>query len=108
QRLDAAYRVIRVNRKKAAEVGLDTRSVIQQVTAALNSSVSIDRNFWIDTQTGNQYFVAVQYAEDADRKLEDILNVVATGTARSNQVKLSSLVELVPPDDVTPVELNHV
>ena len=40
--------------------------VIMQVVAAMNSSVSINRNFWIDTKTGNQYFVAVQYPEDPD------------------------------------------
>jgi multidrug efflux pump subunit AcrB len=108
QRLDASYKVIVVNRKKAAEVGLSTRDVISQVTAALNSSVSIDRNFWIDAQSGNQYFVAVQYPEDPDRKLEDILNVVATGTAHAKPVKLSSLVELDPPAGITPVEINHV
>src|SRR5262249_55857200 len=60
QRLDAPYLVIEVDRQKAASVGLTARDVILQVVAAMNSSTSINRNFWIDTQTGNQYFVAVQ------------------------------------------------
>ena len=63
QRLDAPYLVINVDRQKAASVGLSPREVIQQVVAAMNSSISIDRNFWIDAKTGNQYFVAVQYPE---------------------------------------------
>jgi multidrug efflux pump subunit AcrB len=108
QRLDAPYKVITVDRKEAARVGLPIRDVISQVTAALNSSVSLDRNFWIDAKTGNQYFVAVQFPEDPDRKLEDILNVVATGTNQAKPVKLSSLVELTPPKGATPVEINHV
>jgi multidrug efflux pump subunit AcrB len=61
QRLNAPYLVIDVDRKKAADFGLSAQDVILQVVAAMNSSVSINRNFWIDTKSGNQYFVAVQY-----------------------------------------------
>src|SRR5262249_34434878 len=53
QRKDAPYLVIDVNRKKAASVGLSAQDVILQVVAAMNSSVSIQRNFWIDTRSGN-------------------------------------------------------
>ena len=60
--------------------GLTPRDVILQTVAALNSSVSIDRNFWIDVKSGNQYFVAVQYPDNPGMKLEDVLNIVATGT----------------------------
>ena len=64
QRLDAPYQIIEVDRQKAASMGLSANEVIQQVVAALNSSISINRNFWIDTKTGNQYFVAVQYPDN--------------------------------------------
>ena len=50
QRLDAPYLVIDVDREKAAAVGLTAQDVILQVVAAMNSSVSINRNFWIDTK----------------------------------------------------------
>src|SRR5262249_12651868 len=73
QRLDAPYRIVEINRQKATEYGLSAREVIQQVSAALNSSVAIDRNFWIDLETGNQYFVAVQYPEGTERTLQEIL-----------------------------------
>jgi CzcA family heavy metal efflux pump len=106
QRLDAPYRVIEIDRQKAAEVGLSASDVILQVTAALNSSVSIDRNYWIDVQTGNQYFVAVQYPENTEKSLPQILDVVATGTRQNIPVKLSSLVTLTPSNSA--VEINHV
>src|SRR5262249_23494091 len=48
QRLDAQQRIITVDRKKAADAGLDLAQVINQVATAMNSSVSIKRNFWID------------------------------------------------------------
>lgn len=106
QRLDAPYRIVEIDRLRAAEVGLTTRQVILQVSAALNSSVSIDRNFWIDLKTGNQYFVAIQYPENSQRSLNDILDTVATGTKPGTTVKLGSLVNLTP--STAPVEVNHV
>jgi multidrug efflux pump subunit AcrB len=106
QRQDAPQRIIEVNRQKAAEVGLSETDVIYQVTAAMNSSVSINRNFWIDPKSGNQYFVAVQYEENPTSKLEDLLNIPATGTNQTHPVMLSSLATL--PSDSVPVEINHV
>ncbi len=105
QRRDAPYLIIDVDRVKAASVGLSAQDVILQVVAAMNSSVSISRNFWIDAKSGNQYFVGVQYPEDPRRKLEDVLNVVATGTSQPNPVKLDSLVTLRRREDA--VEINH-
>jgi multidrug efflux pump subunit AcrB len=106
QRLDAPYLIINVDRQKAANLGLSTRDVLDQVVAAMNSSISINRDFWIDPKSGNQYFVAVQYPENPNLRLEDVLNVVATGTGQSHPVKLSSLVSIRRTTDA--VELNHV
>jgi multidrug efflux pump subunit AcrB len=106
QRLDAPYLVIEVKRKKAADFGLDTQAVILQVVAAMNSSVSINRNFWIDTKSGNQYFVAVQYPEDPNMDLEKLLNINATGTNQRSGVTLGQLVNIHRRNDA--VEINHV
>ena len=106
QRLDAPYLIMEINRQKAANIGLSARDVIQQVVAAMNSSVSINRNFWIDPKSGNQYFVGVQYPEDSNATLETLQNIYATGTSQSEPVTLSSLVTLSPSTDA--VEVNHV
>jgi multidrug efflux pump subunit AcrB len=109
QRMDAPYLVLEVDRQKAAQVGLSCQNVVLQVVAAMNSSVSINRNFWIDAKSGNQYFVAVQYPEDRSRKLADVLNrVYATGTNQDDLVALNSL--LVHPLKRTrgAVEVNHL
>lgn len=91
QRLDAPYLMIDVNREKAAKAGLTPYEVIQQAVSALNSSISIDRNFWIDVKSGNQYFVAVQCPVSPSMKFEDILNIEATGVKQGTPVKLSTL-----------------
>jgi multidrug efflux pump subunit AcrB len=105
QRNDAPYEIIDVDRQKAAAAGLKTEEVIMQVVAALNSSVSINRNFWIDVRSGNQYFVAVQYPENPRMKIQDVLNVFATGTNQPNTVRLSSLAKIHRSSGA--VEINH-
>ncbi|MBV9122925.1 MAG: efflux RND transporter permease subunit, partial [Planctomycetes bacterium] len=106
QRLDAPYLILEVNRQKAAAMGLSAQDVILQVVAAMNSSVSISRNFWIDPKSGNQYFVAVQYPQNPDMDLAGILNINATGTNQPAGVKLGQLVNIRRSTDA--VEINHV
>ncbi|HEY7308004.1 MAG TPA: efflux RND transporter permease subunit [Gemmataceae bacterium] len=105
QRLDAPYLQIKVNRVKAAAVGLSPAEVINQAVAAMNSSISIDRNFWIDAKSGNQYFVAVQYPENPAMTLDDLLNVEAKGTNQKYPVKLSSIADFKRSSGA--VEINH-
>jgi multidrug efflux pump subunit AcrB len=105
QRLDAPYLIIDVDRKKAADMGLPADDVLLQVVAAMNSSVSINRNFWIDTDTNNQYFVAVQFPEDPNRTLDDVLNVPVTGGKQDTGVTLRTLVSIR--NDSGAVEVNH-
>jgi multidrug efflux pump subunit AcrB len=106
QRLDAPQRKVVVDRQKAADLGLSEYDVVSQVATAINSSVGVNRNFWIDNTSGNQYFVAVQYPEEPNLKMEDILNIVVTGAKQSYPVKLSSLVHIE--SGAAPVEVNHI
>ena len=105
QREDAPYLVLDVDRQKAATMGLTAEDVILQVVVALNSSVSVHRNFWIDSQSGNQYFVGVQYPEDIDRKLDDVLGLPVKGPGQPAPVNLGTLV--TPRRKSGAVEIHH-
>jgi len=105
QRDDAPYLVLDVDRVKAAKLGLSAEDVVLQVVVALNSSVSVSRNFWIDSQTGNQYFVGVQYPEDVDRKLDDVMGLPVKGAGQPTPVNLGTLV--TPRRKSGAVEINH-
>jgi multidrug efflux pump subunit AcrB len=105
QRLDAPYLFINVDRAKAAELGLSPADVINQAVAAMNSSISINRNFWVDAKTGNQYFVAVQYPEYPSMTINDLLNIEARGTNQKTPVKLSELARFERRDGA--VEISH-
>ena len=105
QRNDAPYLVLDVDRLKAAQLGLTTEDVMLQLVVALNSSVSVSRNFWIDAQSGNQYYVGVQYPEDAGRRLEDVLRLPVSSTAQPKTVTLGSMV--TPRRNNGDVEVHH-
>src|SRR5262249_6690381 len=91
---------------EAAGVGLWPRVVAVKLVTAMNSSIALTRNFWIDPKSGNQYFVAVQYPEDPSFRFDDLKNVYATGTRQSQPVKLGSLVDIEQRSSA--VELDHV
>ena len=106
QRNDAPYLVIEIKRQASASIGLTTRDVVMQVVTAMNSSIALTRNFWIDPKSGNQYFIAVQYPDDPSFRINDLKNMFATGTNQKSPVRLSSLVTIK--ESTQPVEFNHV
>ncbi|MFN5288879.1 MAG: efflux RND transporter permease subunit [Planctomycetia bacterium] len=106
QRNDLPVLKIQILKQKAAEAGLTPRDVAQQVVAAMNSSASIQRNFWIDAKSGNQYFVAVQYPENPDRTIEELLSIPVTGGSSGKPVLLGSLIQL--DKGQSPVEIQHL
>jgi len=106
QRNDAPYLVIEIDRGGAAAIGLSARDVVMQVVTAMNSSIALTRNFWIDPKSGNQYFIAVQYPDDPSFRINDLKNMFATGTNQKTPVRLSSLVTVR--ESTQPVEFNHV
>jgi multidrug efflux pump subunit AcrB len=105
QRNDSPYLVMEVNREKAQAVGLSARDVVMQVVTAMNSSIALTRNFWIDPKSGNQYFIAVQYPDNPYFRIEDLQNVIATGTKTANPVRMGTLVSIRT--TTQPVEFNH-
>jgi multidrug efflux pump subunit AcrB len=77
-----------------------------QVVTAMNSSIALTRNFWIDPKSGNQYFIAVQYPDNPSFRVDDLRGIFATGTNQKSTVRLSSLVAIN--DTTQPVEFNHL
>ena len=106
QRNDAPYLLLEVDREKSASIGLTARDVVTQVVTAMNSSIALTRNFWIDPKSGNQYFVAVQYPDDPHFRIDDLSQIVATGSNQKTPVRLSSLVHIR--ETTQSVEFNHV
>ncbi|HXG08502.1 MAG TPA: efflux RND transporter permease subunit [Gemmataceae bacterium] len=107
QRNDYPQMIIEIDRKKAQRLGLDVPEVLQTVTTALNSSVVVDRNFWLDPKTGNQYWIGVQYEEEKlHTNLEMVKNISLNSRNSSEVVKLGTVVQFRRQDQA-PAELTH-
>lgn len=84
QRLDYPEYIVEVDRAKAADLGLTQKEVMKSVIAAFNSSIQFNKDiFWIDSVSGNQYFVGVQYPIESVESLETLLDVPVTGVNQS-------------------------
>ena len=106
QRLDYPEFMIDIDRAKAADLGLSQADVIQNVVAALNSSIQFNKkNFWIDPVSHNQYFVGVQYPESDIRSVETLLNIPITAPTQPNSVPLRNVAKIVRTQ--VPAEVNH-
>ncbi|MBI5760613.1 MAG: efflux RND transporter permease subunit [Planctomycetales bacterium] len=94
QRFDYPQLFIEVDRAKAADLGLSQQDVIRNVVTCLNSSIQFSRNFWIDPVSGNQYWVGVQYREEAVDSIDDLMNVPITSKNSERTVLLRNVARL--------------
>jgi HAE1 family hydrophobic/amphiphilic exporter-1 len=74
---DMNYPAVRmkIDRVHAAELGLTQKEIVDNVITALNSNTMIAPNYWVDHQTGNDYFLTVQYYEDGKSAIHNFLDL---------------------------------
>ena len=74
---DMNYPAIRlkVDRVHAAELGLTQKEIVDNVITALNSNTMIAPNYWVDHQTGNDYFLTVQYYESGAPSIRNFVDL---------------------------------
>ena len=74
---DMNYPAIRLNvdRVHAGELGLTQKEIVDNVITALNSNTMIAPNYWVDYQTGNDYFLSVQYAEHGHTAIHSLVDL---------------------------------
>jgi hydrophobic/amphiphilic exporter-1 (mainly G- bacteria), HAE1 family len=107
---DMNYPSIRmdIDRVHAGELGLSQKDVVDNVITALNSNLMIAPNYWVDYQTGNDYFLSVQYAEHgkpAIHNLVDLKQIPLRAPNGKADTTLDSVVKLV--NLQSPTEVDH-
>lgn len=107
---DMNYPAVRleVDRVHAAELGLTQKDIIDNVITALNSNVMIAPNYWVDRETGNDYFLTVQYYEEgrhAIHNLVDLKSIPLRAPSLTLPTTLESVVRIKP--ILTPTEISH-
>ncbi len=78
QRLDYPAIDVKVDRLRAAQLGLTPKAVVQNIVSSMNSSINFDPAFWIDFSNGNHYFLGVQYREEKIESLSTLGDIPLT------------------------------
>jgi multidrug efflux pump subunit AcrB len=118
QAMDLPQLRVNVDRTKAALLGFTESDVVRNVISTLMSSAQIAPNFWIDPQSGNPYFIGVQYPEYLIENLQTLENIpissergsrgtsVSTSAARAPTVRLLKDVARIERSQ-GPIEVHH-
>ena len=104
QRMDAPYVSVRVERRKAAEVGLSPAEVASQVSAALGLRVPFEHSVWGDNTDG-EYSFSVPFPKEPSVNLADALDTNLIGATVKQPVKLSSVAAVRR--EMRAVEIDH-
>ena len=107
---DMNYPALRldVDRVHASELGLDPKTIVQNVITALNSDLMIAPNYWVDRKTGNDYYLTVQYFEKgrpAIHNFVDLRNIPLRAPNLKEPTTLDTVVNMKR--FVTPTEVDH-
>lgn len=107
---DMNYPAVRLNvdRVHAAELGLSPKQVVDNVITALNSNTMIAPNYWVDHQTGNDYFLSVQYYENGKASIHNMMDLMSI-PLRASGLKLPTTLDTVVKleNTQTPTEADH-
>ncbi|HEV2470499.1 MAG TPA: efflux RND transporter permease subunit [Candidatus Sulfotelmatobacter sp.] len=107
---DLNYPALRldVDRVHAAELGLTQKDVVDNVITALNSNYMIAPNYWVDRQSGNDYYLTVQYFEKGRPAIHDFTDLTNIPIRAPNLPQPTTLDTVVKLDNVqTPTEVDH-
>jgi hydrophobic/amphiphilic exporter-1 (mainly G- bacteria), HAE1 family len=96
---------VNVDRERASELGLTPREVIDNVITALTSDVMIAPSYWVDSKTGNNYFVTVQYPENQVKSIGDLRTMPLHSPDLKLPTYLGQVASITP--ILTPTEVDH-
>ncbi|MGH7229817.1 MAG: efflux RND transporter permease subunit, partial [Nitrospiraceae bacterium] len=83
QSMDYPEFMMKVDRTKAAYLGMSQQEVMTNVVTALSSNQNLGPGYWIDPKSNNAYFVVAQYAEQDIKDLDDFLNTPLVGARQA-------------------------
>jgi multidrug efflux pump subunit AcrB len=97
-----------VDRVHASELGLSPKEIVDNVITALNSNVMIAPNYWVDYQTGNDYFLTVQYYEHGRPSIQNLVDLKQIPLRAPNLIKPTTLDSVVKVENTqSPTEVDH-
>ena len=91
QEIDYPQINVKVDRVKAAYLGLTQDEVVKNIVTALNSSTNFKPAFWLDYETGNHYFIGATYRERDINSFETLENIPITSPKQRRPVLLKNI-----------------
>jgi HAE1 family hydrophobic/amphiphilic exporter-1 len=105
QDMDYPSLQVNVNRERASELGLSPQEVVDNLITSLTSDAMIAPSYWVDPQTGNNYFVTVQYPENQVKTVEDLKTMPLHAPGLKLPTYLNQVADISP--ILTPTEVDH-
>jgi len=105
QDMDYPSLQINVNRDRASELGLSPKEVVDNLITSLTSDAMIAPSYWVDPNSGNNYFVTVQYPENQVKSLEDLKDMPLHAPSLKMPTYLNQVADITP--ILTPTEVDH-
>lgn len=105
QDIDQPAMKLEVDRARAAELGLTSKEVIQNVITALTSGAMIAPSYFVDPRNGNDYLLTVQYPENYVKSRSDLLAIPLRGSGQKQPTRLDAVSKLH--NTYAPTEVNH-
>ncbi len=97
QSLDYPQFDVRVDRTRAAYFGLSQKTIAENISTALTSSIGHAETIWVDPKTGVDFYMGVQYKDNEVRSLDELRNLplpITTDHGPST-IPLSEVAEIV-------------
>ena len=104
---DIDYPALRldINRQRAAEMGLTAKEVIENIITALISNGLIAPTFWTDPNSGNDYYLTVQYPEHHVKDLAMLRAIPIRAPGQTQSLRLDAVATIRPMQG--PTEIDH-
>jgi multidrug efflux pump subunit AcrB len=105
QDIDAPSLHLEIDRVQAAKLGITQKEIVSNIITALTSNLMIAPSYWVDPKSGNDYFLTVQYPEDAVKTLNDLkaIPIRAGNTVQPTRLDAVARVSMVQ----APTEVDH-
>jgi multidrug efflux pump subunit AcrB len=94
-----------IDRVHTSELGLNEKEVVGNVITALTSDLMVAPSYWVDPKSGNDYFLTVQYPENAVSNLADLASVPLRGAKSTLPTRLGAVSRVTHRQ--APTEVDH-
>jgi multidrug efflux pump subunit AcrB len=94
QLFDQPYLNVDVDRTKALQVGFTQRDVANNLLISLSGSFQTTPEFWLDPNTGESYYIAVQTPQYRMQSLQDLENIPVAGPSNARPQILANMASI--------------